>query len=727
MADIPITDNLNVAATLKLADNTPLAKARLNHIFSNTGALLAQLGKPLDQVQIAELSLGLAATTPGELVDNITTFTVKAGINGHLKILKPDAKAVFPDDGFGPPVSIAPGEYWLGFELDTEVGAKVAAAVNGFGVAVAGKSTMKNGIYTVFSSANAKLPPLKACLEATLNQFRVLHSEADVHTQPAKTIYVSETAGTVKVKGSYTFPTNVSAFASADLPFNLDVSVAPFPAVTLTGELALSGSFRIRCIKLSDNVVHLALYKEKGTEFDVAFTADAGLSANTGDVELIADVLGAALPSVDGRAAGLTEEQQAEIGAVLKASIDRSLAISINMLCSASVTDETAVAYEVHLGLADAARTDAALAQALAGDWTALGTLANATCIRNVTAHSEAHKTRLNINLLGFYNASSVGDYLKSCTVLHDENGRIFVTDKATAKRLGTAASPYLAVTERLDRVLAETMLATITYAASASHGSADLTITQNYLHYAKNASTRDLHAHVLLGVALQLTEESDWSSIVRVDSNLAHLRVSATVEYATPGALSVFLSDPIRRTCRNGEELTRAARRTLLSLIDARDAAGKARRDTLADDAVWSEMDKLGNMNTFSTISALSRFPPSVIGAIASDWSTVRWWANAVSKLGPKLVRVLQAVDRTSGPDPTANSKLTESRHELLGALLDVSQASHAPFAEGWGIAVLYALAQTKPNRSMDFSWNQQTRHFESAAPATTRVSGGS
>ncbi len=729
MADIPITDNLNVSADLKLADNAPFAKAKLSHIFSTNGSLLAQLGKPLDQVEIAELSLGFSVTTPAQLVDSVTTFAVKAGINGNLKILKPENKTVFPDDGFGPAFSIAPGEYWMGVEIASEVGAKIAATVNGFGVSVADKSTMKNGVYTAFSPEIGGYPVLKSCLQDALNNFRVLHSAADIHAQPVKNIYVSEMVGTVKFKGSYTFPTDVSAFASANLPFNFNVNLAPLPAVTLTGEIALSGSFRIRCLKLPGNIVQLALYKEKGTELDVTLSLDAGLGVYAGETDLISAVFGSALPSVDLKTAGLSKEQQAEIGPVLKASFDRSLALSINTLCSASVTDETAVAYEIRLGSGDTAATDRALGLALAGDWTALGALANVTCLRNVVARTEEHKFRLNINLLGFYNASSVSDYLKACTVLHDENGRILVTDKATAKRLATAASPYLAAAERLDRVLAETMLASITYAATASHLSADLKITQSYLRYAKNATGKDLHAELLLGFALELMQDSDGQAVLSACGDMPrHLRVTAAAEYGTSGALSVFLSDPLRRTCRTTDELTRAARRTLSALIDEDDSAGKVRRGILANDTVWSEMDRTGNMNMFASIPELSRFPPSLIGAIAGDWSTVRWWVNAVSRLGPKLVQVLNAADQITGPDPTANSQLTKSRQELLSDLLAVSQASHAPFAEGWGMAVLYALAQRKPKRSMEFSWNRQTLHFEKdAAPAANSAPGGS
>jgi hypothetical protein len=53
------------------------------------------------------------------------------------------------------------------------------------------------------------------------------------------------------------------------------------------------------------------------------------------------------------------------------------------------------------------------------GDWTELDALPNAQVLRNVIKHTTERRHKLAINLLGIYNAVSVADFVRSCTILH--------------------------------------------------------------------------------------------------------------------------------------------------------------------------------------------------------------------------------------------------------------------------------------------------------------------
>ena len=62
----------------------------------------------------------------------------------------------------------------------------------------------------------------------------------------------------------------------------------------------------------------------------------------------------------------------------------------------------------------DQGKTDAALASALHGDWSALAALPNVTLIRDISRETENIQHKIVINLLGIYNAESVDQFVKT-------------------------------------------------------------------------------------------------------------------------------------------------------------------------------------------------------------------------------------------------------------------------------------------------------------------------
>lgn len=73
-----------------------------------------------------------------------------------------------------------------------------------------------------------------------------------------------------------------------------------------------------------------------------------------------------------------------------------------------------------------------------------LDELQNATCQRNLLRETKDSQRSLAIHLLGIYNAESAEAFLKSCTVLHDENGQIVITDKVNAREMAVSSNSAL-------------------------------------------------------------------------------------------------------------------------------------------------------------------------------------------------------------------------------------------------------------------------------------------
>ncbi len=123
-------------------------------------------------------------------------------------------------------------------------------------------------------------------------------------------------------------------------------------------------------------------------------------------------------------------------------------------------------------------------------------------------------------------------------------------------------------------------------------------------------------------------------------------------------------------------------------------------RQRILADDAVWSEMDRLGNVAVFSTIPALGARWFSV----ATDWTDIRWWSGAMVEIAPRLAEMLAA-----GQDADFESR----RKKLAGALAGVTRNAHAAFVGGWGLAVMFALSDGSAAAAIDIAAEPQPASY--------------
>jgi hypothetical protein len=81
MADIAITDNVDLNADLKIRDDPPLAKAKLTQLVTTTKQLFADFGKPIDQSDLQSVALGGTFTSPNLLNSDVTNLSVSAGMN----------------------------------------------------------------------------------------------------------------------------------------------------------------------------------------------------------------------------------------------------------------------------------------------------------------------------------------------------------------------------------------------------------------------------------------------------------------------------------------------------------------------------------------------------------------------------------------------------------------------------------------------------------------------
>jgi len=391
----------------------------------------------------------------------------------------------------------------------------------------------------------------------------------------------------------------------------------------------------------------------------------------------------------------------------------------LNATCSASVTDEAAVTYSVDLSAGDGATTDAALASALRGDWSALAALPNVKRLRDIARETERRERKIVVNLLGLFNAETVDQFAKTCTILHDDDGQVVVTDKATASHIAVASEPFRADADKLRSALSQSFLATVTYIAGGSAGTAhiqDVKATQTYFSFEDTVSRRDMRDHITLGEVLKLIPPGSWDPILAAQTVFGHVRVEAGATYDSAAAMRLFFKDPGQNGARTRQEFESVGRQVMASLINQDSPTGPARIRTLQDDAVWAAMDDTGAVGAFNTIEGLKHLSPNELADVGVDWTDITWWVDAMSKIAPRLNAVLIALHSTTASDPTTDRKFMKARKALEGAIGQVTRNSRAAFAGGWGVAVMETVCGFAAPVTMDINADGNiAKHYQS------------
>jgi hypothetical protein len=719
MADINITDEVALHADLQISDTSPLAKAKLTQLVTTEKRLFNDFGKPIDQAEAQSVALGGSFSSPNLLSGDVHTLAAGAGMNCGLIVSKSSDKLLFADDGFSPVIPIAPNQAWLGVEFGLTASVTAGASANGFGVGLEADAKVACATYTLFSTNVPPLPSLRDACATGFGNFSLTTSAEAIRKQVSNTVNVTDVSGSVTVTVSLEQPFAFNALASANLPFNETASIAPSVTLKLADSIQISGDFLVRSYKISDGVLRIGLYKKHGSTLTASFTAGAGIGGDLGSDDVLGAMLNGALPGVDSAKAGISEQNADVLNEVIKDGIDRSLSAQLNATCSAATTHEAAVLYEIQLNSGDKAATDSALGLALHGDWKAIEALTNKQCLRNIAVETIEKKRSLTVNLLGFYSATSTTDYLKSCTILIDDTGQLTITDKLDGSRVSASTSPYAVDKNKLRQALMEDFLCTATYAAMGGKLNLKLSVMQSYLDYKSKMSWDEMHENVLLGYALNLIPQGSLDAVLKATPSFYHACVSGTVRYDTAALLNIFYKDPASQTQRSRPELEQAGRNVMCALLDPSDDTDAVRLSVLKNDNAWAQMDDLGNTASFHNIPYLSHLGAPHLSAVSTDWISVVWWAEALSKIAPALSAAIVALHKAPSDNPTRDAGFMQARAKLANVLGAVTRNTNAAFVHGWGAAVMFALSGRHGSAEMDLSWNSKNLHFGPPASA--------
>ncbi len=725
MSTVNIIDSTQVSASLELAEKAPLSVAGLKNLLFSSPNIVSNFAKPIDQLEVSKASVGLTVAAPSMLIGT-APVAISAGTNAEFSLLLPKQKSLFGDDDFAPALKINPGECWAGLSVKATLKAGVSTpSGTALGLALKTATATTFTTFVHFPAPKGSLiPALQEGLKEVLENYSIPPDATALRAIPPNVAHTGEADGSVTLSASYSAPLSFNPLATAKLPFNLSLTVKPTATASVTGSFGLSGSFIVRTFKSSDTKLVIGLYKKHQTDLSVTFTASAGIAATVGSTDILAAVLKAIAPDVKFEDLKLDDSQKKDLADGLKECCDHSFAIAANACCSASDSDQAAVVYEIDLSKGIAATTDAALNNALKGDWSALDTLPSATRVHHILRDIEDRRHKITFNLLGFYNAGSISDYVKNTTVLHDEHGQATVVDKVSAESLSAQSTPYAADADKLRGALAEAFIATITYGActSATSSPSAFTVRQSMLEYHPHAKHSDIARQLRASVLFKFFPNSDIAGIQNSKAALFHNAFYLDTKYDQTSVYHFFYQDVDKRTPRAAAELDRIGRDTRLALLDPTEGTFHARKLALNDDPTWDAMNQSGDPSNFRQIPSLQNLDPSVVLVISADWSDIRWWSDALQKVTPPLTEVLALLSKLTVTDLTTNPDFMAAREKLKDALAKLTSATHSKFADGWPVAVMNALCpanDVQVNLSVNGKSQSETLGAPIAKPA--------
>jgi len=707
MPTVKVSDGINAALDVTPSMNSALIKYFKNlSDFSIEGAKLAlKSGVTLADPALTSVTTGVSFAQPIDIGTDQAELKVGGGLSGSLAIFVPHGPTpkLFSPDPFEDPIPVAPDDRYVSFGFVANVNDSVGTSGDlRFGFTSGTSLSLTD--YRRFTT-KPTAPQLIDAIRETISQFSIPADIEDLQSLHAGEVLTINGTGSIKFSATADLLAAVNPLASASLP-------APLPSVALKGggsisigaDVQLSGEFQIRVTKVDDNAVRLGYYRKAGEAVSVNVTASVGASADIGDTDVIGKLMSAISSDAKAdtdelRRATLSSSDIQSVQEAIKASIARTVEISIATELSTNREQKAAFLYQIDLGSLSAA-SRVAIHAALDGDLSLLTVNPSALLpgikpIQDLFSSVRQRKYSLRVNLLGIVNYGWVSKLITAGKTLYDPmTGQLVISDSVTASRIGTVvANIGVADTEKLRQVMAENFLITIGYRGARSSGLApSLTTSHSFFALNQHTSQETLRDELDVSVALGLLDEATETSLVASAPEFGQTLYYATTEYNDALSESLFLvGDQPRPT----EFYEQAGLQALTYLVRPADP-DSARLCPTRDPELWEKMKNLGQPGIKMLFPGV---PDPVVGAIVADYTVIRWWSDAMNKTGGKL----SAIKRFLSNQPTAddqNNDFKRLRGNLASHLRSVAANTREEFGRPWGLLAMFIASGKRAGR---------------------------
>lgn len=696
MPNIPITDGFGLNLQAGLNPKSAFAKYfQQPPAFSVLQQNLASLQDvPLAGFPLKSTEVGLTFKQPTTVASSSPQFAGSAAVSATLCVIA--GGKLFDPDPFDNPIEVPTGHAYLGIGVNASLapGLDLTSGKLAFGFVVGAGVTMSH--YQLFATSPTT-PTLKAALQASIENYVIPFAPEDFASLGVGDIAIIEGTGSLQLSGTVNLLTAVNplvSVSSAALPTTLQIQECA--KVDIKATLTITGDLQIRVQKIDGATVRMGFYRKRGAEFTIQVNPAIGITAGTSSTDFISAVLGAIgpspLPLADQlKEAGLTEEKQQVIASALKAAIQRRIELSVQAELQALSTQEAAFLYEINLNaLGQDGR--AAIQDALRLNLSSLlgSSESMPSGIREMQSLLTTIRTKglsLKINVLGIYNYASVNDLTLKGTVLTDPaSGEIVITDGANASRVSGSIN-FLADSDKLRKVLAQSFLITAAYRCSGLIVHAP-SLKVSYWHFDDQAKTdhATMTAHLQVLSSLGLISPAQEQQSIAGTGDFGRSTFYVNTDYDDGLSQSLFLRSDGQP--RDLDEYEQIGRRALQSLIQP-GSGDEYRLGVLEDEATWQRVKVTGGtlVNLAKLFPELS--PGAQIPLIAGDYLLIEWWATTMAN----MAQTLSAAKRffSQEPPPTPGTPAFEKvQTDLWHQMANVARNTHDRFSDPWGVLAM-------------------------------------
>lgn len=720
MPTIQLTDQLGLDANVKLADSSALLKyfkqlpaLRLTNLdLSKVGGLT------LDQPAIESLSTGVSFEQPVSAGDGGPGISIEAGAHGSFAVIKATPASQSLPDVLSDDVDIPEDTCYVSFGVDASVGVDISAGsgILSFGVTPGTQITIEN--YHRFPLRHDIT--LLDALRDTVGTFVIPARTEDLAALPVDGVATVTGAGSLKLSVTADLLAVSNPLASVSLPEPL-----PGLAVAAGGSVQVGASYKIGCQyqicarRVDANTIRLGWYHDRSREISVQATVSESLSATFGSTDLFSTIVSriSSDPAADRQElakANLTSDQITAIQGAVHAAVERKLKLALHTEIFATGIGDATFLYDINLA-ALTGESRQALEQALQGDFSAIhgATLPGISCVKSIWETVRKTGVKLQVNLLGILNIGSIATLTQTGSVMFEPaTGALVITDKSSAQRIRSEQVNFGADTQKLRHVMAESFLITTAY-----HGT-QRTVSGPSLHFShsyfdlENQTSRGKMLHMLrTGVALGLFsgEEADAPKEI---ADFGRTMIHISTEYDDGLANGLFLD---RAGAPSPHEFYENAGRTAVQFLVAQGDQDDVRLQPAVSNTLWAKMKDLGQPGFPSLFPNLAA---PLLGAVTADYSTIVWWANAMTGAAQRLAAIRQWFDR----NPVASTDdpgFQRLRQDLADHLKQVAAKTTEEFGKPWGLLAMNEAANRKPGAAIVITGPNLVRAKERALTA--------
>ena len=707
MPKIRIADHLNVE--LISTNSRPasgIAKYFRGDIagFVASSELVNAINKPISSLGSAPMGFGLSFANTGSFGSTGIEWSVQAGLRSVVSTTQA-GEAIRGEDVFGEPILVPAGQTFLGYSFSPTLTLGAGASVGELSFGFNAASTFEYRTGKSFDVAGGAGPSLRDALSAVLSKAAIPGDVADLEEmQPGELCSLSG-SGQFRASAQFDLAAAMNPLATPTLGLSAigALQIKAGASVTVDASVAFSGTYQIRVAKLDSQRVSLGYYKLAASEFRLDVNASAGLSASVGGRDFLTPILSGLSTAPKAEIvnlvdAGLSDVQIAEIQTSIKASIQRSLSLSLMTGFSASSKKEAVFEYEFDLSLLDAAAKEA-LQQALDGDLSALTARDAAALPPGVKLLSSQLETMRKksftwkINLLGIVNVFHLSELIRTGKVLFvPSSGELVITDSVTHKSIFVKTRPFEADAEKLRKVLMQSMVLTAAYRVSGMRNFLGFSCTQSYFDQSANARKHVISDFLDHFVALGLIGAPEKAAFLSTPAaGTASLALDLSLDDAAFRAMLIGASgQPLLE-----EDYDSIGRNCVLQVIQPGDE-NDFRRIPMQDDNLWKQMTSLGQFAMRSVM------PPQLKGDVAfalvqHDYTVIRWWSAAMSTAAAQVASMLNFLNGADAETLKDNNDFKKKREELAKAVTNIVKNSQPDFLDAWGILAIDAATHNR------------------------------